>query len=116
MALIAIISVSNCTRIPENDDPVLGAWSKTQIRSATDRQEFVLKEEWIFNDAYLGRYHQYQNNTITFETDFRWSNTDDVYTLTYGEEELQDVEFTMNMSGEPEQLEFIDGNILAVRE
>lgn len=116
MALVAIISASNCTRIPENNDPVLGVWSKTQIASTADKQTMVQKEEWIFNDAYLGRYHQYSNETIIFQTDFKWSSSDGIYAISYGEEQLQDIEVIMNMSGEPEQLEFEDGNILAQRE
>lgn len=116
LAIIAIISVSNCTRVPENNDPVLGVWSKTEIRSVEDKLESVQKEEWIFNDAYLGRYHLYSEETLVFYTDFRWSVDSGMYAITYGEEELQDTEVIMNMTGEPEQLEFTDGSLFALRE
>ena len=116
LAIIAIISVSNCTRIPENNDPVLGIWSKTQISSIADKQEALQKEEWIFNDAYLGRYNLYSDETLIFYTDFRWSVDGEMYSITYGEEGLQDTEVIMDITGEPEQLEFATGGLFALRE
>lgn len=116
LAIIAIISVSNCTRIPENNDPVLGIWSKTQISSIADKQQALQKEEWIFNDAYLGRYNLYSDETLIFYTDFRWSIDGEMYSITYGEEELQDTEVIMDITGEPEQLEFASGGLFALRE
>ncbi|MDT0608080.1 hypothetical protein [Croceitalea rosinachiae] len=116
LAIVTLISVSNCTRIPENNDPVLGIWSKTQINSLEGKQESTQKEEWIFNDAYLGRYHFYLGESLTFYTDFRWSSDAGVYSITYNEEELQDTEVIMNISEEHEQLEFADGGVFAIRE
>lgn len=116
LAIITIISVSNCTRIPENNDPVLGIWSKTQISSIADKQQALQKEEWIFNDAYLGRYNLYSDETLIFYTDFRWSVDGEMYSITYGEEELQDTEVIMDITGEPEQLEFATGGLFALRE
>jgi len=116
LAIIAIISVSNCTRIPENNDPVLGIWSKTQISTIADKQQALQKEEWIFNDAYLGRYNLYSDETLIFYTDFRWSVDNEMYSITYGEEQLQDTEVIMDITGEPEQLEFATGGLFALRE
>ena len=116
LAIIAIVSVSNCTRIPENNDPVLGTWSRAQIGSITNKQESIEREEWIFNDAYLGRYHQYSDNSIIFYTDFQWSIENGVYTITYGEDELQDIKVIMDIADEPEQLEFANGDLFAIRE
>ena len=117
LAIITLISVSNCTRLPENDDPVLGIWSKTEISAVEDRMSSSIeKEEWIFNDAYLGRYHQYSQETLTFSTDFKWTVDNGVYSIVYGEESIEDTTVIINMDDDLEQLEFADGGIFALRE
>ncbi|WP_350287702.1 hypothetical protein [uncultured Croceitalea sp.] len=115
LAIVAIIAVSNCTRVPENDDPILGIWSKANISSET-KVSVSIKEEWIFNDAYLGRYHKYSGNKITFSTDFRWEVTDGVYNIFYGEVDMPEVNVIMDDSGEPQQLQLTQGEIFAIRE
>ncbi|MBC6998179.1 hypothetical protein [Cytophaga sp. FL35] len=84
LGIVAIVLASNCSRIPENNDDVIGIWSDEEINvsSPTAKQETV-RHEWIFNDAYLGRYHRKTNGAITFKTDFKWSIEDDTYTITY---------------------------------
>ncbi len=115
LAIVSIIAASNCTRIPENNDPILGVWSKTNVTTVTNK-EIPEKEEWIFNDAYLGRYHRYANQKIVFYTDFAWSLDNGTYTIIYNEEELSDITVIMNKADEPEQLEFTGGEVFAVRE
>jgi len=117
LAIVGIISVSNCSRIPENNDPVIGIWSQTEIlesRTAANKKE---KNEWIFNDAYLGRYHRYEGNTIVFENDFRWTIEDNTYTLEYPGTGLPNSNVVMTTSNDGKTvLTDENGNIMAVRE
>ncbi len=117
LALIAIISVSNCSEIPENNDPVLGTWLNTTLAVAEDSktQNTGEWEEWIFNDVYLGRYHRYSDNQIVLQTDFRWEVVNGVYSLQYSEEELTDVQVILSQSAENEQLELQNGEVFATR-
>ncbi|GMN07449.1 hypothetical protein MTsPCn5_28380 [Croceitalea sp. MTPC5] len=115
LAIICIIAVSNCTRIPENNDPILGIWSKTASDTGS-KEQVAEREEWIFNDAYLGRYHRYSGKTLTFYTDFAWSVENHTYSIIYNEANLSDTEVIMNNADEPEQLEFISGGTFAVRQ
>ncbi len=115
LAIICIIAVSNCTRIPENNDPILGIWSKTAIGTSS-KEQVVEREEWIFNDAYLGRYHRYSGKTLVFYTDFAWSVENQTYSIIYNEANLSDTEVIMNNADEPEQLELVSGGTFAVRE
>ncbi len=115
LAIICIIAVSNCTRIPENNDPILGIWSKTDIGTSS-KEQVVEREEWIFNDAYLGRYHRYSGKTLVFYTDFAWSVENQTYSIIYNEANLSDTEVIMNNADEPEQLELVSGGTFAVRE
>jgi len=115
LAIISIIAVSNCTRIPENNDPILGVWSKTAAGTSL-KEQVVEKEEWIFNDAFLGRYHRYSGKTLVFYTDFAWSIEDHTYSIIYNEAELSDTNVIMNNADQPEQLELVNGGTFAVRE
>ena len=90
LAILAIIFISNCTRVPENNDPVIGIWSDTELAAATKTtKQRTIRQEWIFNDAYLGRYHEKQDGEIVFKTDFRWNNTDNTYHITYPGTEME---------------------------
>ena len=113
MAIIGIISASNCSRIPENNDPIIGIWTKVEVDA--DNNE-IIKQEWIFNDVYLGRYHLYSNNQLEIKTDFGWSAEESSYTINYpGLEKINDV-VSMKMAQSVEVLEDQQGNILAQRE
>lgn len=83
LAVIGIITISNCTKIPLNNDPILGTWSKISTTTLSDRSDVIINEEWIFNDAYLGRHHRFENNEPTVVTDFSWSKENNIYTIEY---------------------------------
>ncbi len=113
LAIVGFIAVSNCSRIPENNDPVLGIWVKAELlnEDSSKKTTTPISEEWIFNDVYLGRYHRYSNNEIVFYTDFRWDVVDGVYTISYSEEDLSSVQVSLNN----ELLEFENGDVFATR-
>ncbi|UII75035.1 hypothetical protein LV716_12295 [Flagellimonas sp. HMM57] len=115
LSIVSIIAISNCTSIPENNDPILGTW----VKSATtleSKNEASVREEWIFNDVYLGRYQRYSNNTIDFYTDFRWSEDDGIYNIIYSDTEISDVIVNIEETNEPEILSLENGGVFAVRE
>ena len=113
--IVLIIAVSNCTDIPENNDPILGIWTRTNLVSEDSKSSSV-REEWIFNDVYLGRYQRYSNNTLAFYTDFKWSNESGVYTITYSGTDIEEVSVSLEESNQPETLALGDGAVFATRE
>ena len=117
-AIVSIILASNCSRIQENNDPVIGIWSSASTLTDGDSGKVSTRFEWIFNDAYLGRYHIKEIGTVIAKTDFRWTEEDGVYTITYpGMDDKPDDKVTMNAVTE-EQATLVDskGAILAIRE
>ncbi|WP_373518258.1 lipocalin family protein [Pricia sp.] len=117
LAILGIILASNCSRIPENNNPVIGIWSVVEVTEATETaKKQTLRQEWIFNDAYLGRYHQKNNGSITFKTDFRWTYEDDVYTLTYPGTDMSAEIVSMLNEEDATKLADAAGNIMATRE
>ncbi|MDE3741724.1 hypothetical protein [Maribacter polysaccharolyticus] len=117
IAIVGIILASNCSRIPENDDPVIGIWSSASISTDSETAKVSTQYEWIFNDAYLGRYHVKENGNITVTTDFSWSEDGGVYTICYpGLDDKSDDEVTMDASTDQASLVDANGNILAIRE
>ncbi len=115
VAILAIIFVSNCTRIPENDDPIIGIWNDTSL-SLTAKTGEPAHHEWTFNDAYLGRYQSYKNNKMDFKTDFKWSEEDGVYTISYPGTDLPLDMVSMKGSLDGDMLEYQNGSLLAIRE
>ena len=113
LAILGFIAVSNCSRVPENNDPVLGIWVKTEPTNdgLAKNASAPISEEWIFNDVYLGRYHRYSNNEIVFYTDFRWEVIDNVYTISYSVEDMTSVQVSLKS----ELLELENGAIFAIR-
>ena len=80
--VISILFVS-CSKIEVNDNPVIGIW-KNEVKSASNSKNMIIdKEEWIFNDVYLGRFYGYRNGEVTYLTDFRWSFDGKIYTISY---------------------------------
>ncbi len=117
LMIISIVLASNCSRVPENNDPVIGIWSKAETEETSSSAKVRVKEEWIFNDAYLGRYHKYENNTITVENDFRWSIEDETYTISYPGTNFTNDIVIMKTKGNLTVLEVpINGEVLAIRE
>jgi hypothetical protein len=112
LAILAIIFASNCSRIPDNNDPVIGIWAKAEQISSDSN----IEREWTFNDVYLGRFHERENNQLEVVTDFQWTQEDGVYTISYPglENKLDDV-VTMSSSEEGTILKNTKGEIIAIR-
>lgn len=117
MAFIAITIFLNCSTIEENNDPIIGIWYNEDDLSTTNKTSLTTsKQEWTFNDAYLGRYHSYNNSEISFKTDYRWVEKDGVYTISYPGTDFSDDVVTMDDSSGAIILKDQAGNILAIRE
>ncbi|MFD2585974.1 hypothetical protein ACFSQJ_03480 [Croceitalea marina] len=116
LAILALIAVSNCSEIPENNDPILGIWSKSEIASEGEESGDKVRQEWIFNDAYLGRYHNYTNGDLDFYTDFSWSLEGETYTIIYTGTDKPKVQVNLEEAATPEKLALEDGDIFAIRE
>lgn len=114
--LLGVIAVSNCTRVPDNNDPVIGIWTNQELDQSSEKGQVDVKEEWIFNDAYLGRYHRYRGEQIDFLTDFQWERSEEVYNISYPGTEMPTQTATMEETPEGTVLQDQDGKILAVRE
>jgi outer membrane biogenesis lipoprotein LolB len=82
LSIVLIALLTGCSEIPENNDPVIGIWAQTQAPK-DPVAKYVEREEWIFNDAYLGRYHVYQGSELVIQTDFQWNSTGSFYTIEY---------------------------------
>ncbi|MEG3657203.1 hypothetical protein V5097_07305 [Arenibacter palladensis] len=117
LAIIGILLASNCTRITENNDPVIGIWSHIETNGGTtQKQEVTVRQEWIFNDAYLGRYHTYHDKNLTVISDFKWVHKDSLYVISYpGLDKEEDI-VIMTESDNGTVLADSDGNVLAIRE
>ncbi|SNR30687.1 hypothetical protein SAMN04488009_1100 [Maribacter sedimenticola] len=83
VAICAVIFLANCSRIEQNNDPIIGIWSQSKIVPAENSSKQTIRKEWIFNDVYLGRYHEINGTTISLKTDFNWSRQGDTYTIEY---------------------------------
>jgi hypothetical protein len=116
MAIVAIISVSNCSKIPENNDPVIGIWSRMDVNQSEEIKQEAVRQEWIFNDVYLGRYHRYENNRLVFKTDFNWESRDGVYTINYPGTDMMSQQVVRKDHSAGEVLADTQDNILAFRE
>jgi hypothetical protein len=116
LSIIGIIALSNCSQIPENNDPILGIWAKTKIATIEGKGTETVREEWIFNDVYLGRYQSYSNSKLVFYTDFKWSVDNGTYTIIYGDPQVTDVTVSMEKAKTPEILTLGNGSVFATRE
>lgn len=116
LAIIGIILASNCSRIPENNDPVIGIWTNLEVTTSQSAKN-TIKKEWIFNDAYLGRYHTYNNNKIEVITDFSWKKEDEMYIISYPglENKTNDMVKLKEVDGSS-FLQDTSGKTLAIRE
>jgi len=116
LSIIGIVAISNCSRVPENNDPILGIWAKTESSSIDGKGSDATREEWIFNDVYLGRYQSYSNSKLVFYTDFRWSEENGTYTIIYGDPQVEDITVSLEQNGSPEILALENGSVFATRE
>jgi len=117
LAIIGILPASHCTKITENNDPVIGIWShiSTDV-GTTQKQDVTVRQEWIFNDAYLGRYHTYHNKNLTVISDFSWVHKDSLYVISYpGLDKEEDI-VLMTETEHGIILADKEGNVLAIRE
>jgi len=115
LAILVIIFAANCSRIPENDNAIIGIWNDIDLSKAAKSSE-TINNEWTFNDAYLGRYQRYNNNQIDYKTDFKWSEEDGVYTISYPGSDLPIDIVSMKGSVNGDMLEYKNGSLLAIRE
>ena len=111
MVMCALLLFASCSKPPINNDPVIGIWINTIENNSNSKNVIETEHEWIFNDAYLGRYHQYINNNLTIQTDFSWSKSNGTYTISYPGTEFPDDIVVIDNSA----LKETDGNILAER-
>ena len=116
LSIVGIIAISNCTRVPDNHDPILGIWAKTESFSLEGKSANTTREEWIFNDVYLGRYQRYSNSELIFYTDFKWSQENGNYSIIYGDTQLTDITVSLEKAKEPEVLTLDNGSVFATRE
>ena len=113
MVLCAVLLFSSCAKIPINNDPVIGIWINTVENSSSDKNGIQTEYEWIFNDAYLGRHHQYEGKTLTLQTDFSWNKQNGVYTISYPGTDLPNDVVKLIATT---TLQSPEGEILAIRE
>ncbi|MBA4746819.1 MAG: hypothetical protein H2058_16360 [Muricauda sp.] len=116
LCIVGIIAISNCTRVPENHDPILGIWAKTELSSIEGKSAGTVREEWIFNDVYLGRYQRYSDSELIFYTDFKWSEDNGTYSIIYGDPQVTDITVSLKKAQEPEVLTLDNGSVFATRE
>ena len=117
MAICAIVFLANCSRIEQNNDPIIGIWSQSKIITSENSSKQTIRKEWIFNDVYLGRYHEINGTTITLKTDFNWSKQGDIYTVEYrGLEDKPNNYITIQNLDDNFFLKNTDGATMAIRE
>ena len=116
LAIVAIILASNCSRIPENNDPIIGIWERVEVQTSSEAGKQTTRREWIFNDAFLGRFHRIENGETTVKSDFKWKQEEGTYISSYPGLDRDDDIVIMKKSLEITQLERNDGFMLATRE
>lgn len=116
LAIVAIVMASNCSRIPENNDPVIGIWYTVDVKSNSETSKETIKQEWIFNDAYLGRYNRYNGSKIAFKTDFGWAQDDGIYTISYPGTNMTSQRAILEDTSDGMRLTDEEGSILAIKE
>jgi hypothetical protein len=81
MTICAMRLMINCSKTAINNDLVIGIGTKNELSITSKNSKSKIEFDWIFNDDYLGRHHQYLNNNLILQTDFRWKNENDIYTI-----------------------------------
>lgn len=116
MAIVGIILASNCSKIPENNDPVIGIWIDPLSGTSLQAGKIDSQQEWIFNDAFLGRYHRYTNKELTLKTDFKWMKENEDYLISYPGTDLPDQRVFLQDSENGALLKDHNGGVIAVRQ
>lgn len=116
LTIIGIIVLASCTKVEENNDPIIGIWSKVDVQNTSASGKSTVRQEWIFNDAYLGRYHSYESQNLTILTDFEWTVSKNIYTISYPGTDIADVIVSMDELQETIVLTENTGEILAIKE
>lgn len=113
--LVLLALFVSCSKIETNTDPVIGVW-KNNVKSATNSNKMVVdKEEWIFNDVYLGRFQGYKNGIITIYTDFKWTFDGQTYTISYPGTDFPEVKVVMVDEKGMTYLKYLTGKPFAIR-
>jgi hypothetical protein len=114
--LIIWVLVTSCSKIEENNDPVIGIWQHA-VKTATNANKLVVdNEEWIFNDVYLGRFHGYKNGQLVYLTDFKWSVNNDIYIVSYPGTDFPNDLIEMKDTEDGTILMRTEGKIFAVKQ
>ncbi|TDS16742.1 hypothetical protein DFQ03_1225 [Maribacter caenipelagi] len=117
LAICAIVFLANCSRIEQNNDPIIGIWSQSELIITENSSKQTIRKEWIFNDVFLGRYHEIDGSTTILKTDFNWSKQNDVYTIEYkGLDGKPNNIITIKATDDVSYLQKKDGATLAIRE
>ncbi|WP_419213294.1 hypothetical protein ACNR9Q_03875 [Maribacter sp. X9] len=108
--------ISSCSKIEENNDPIIGIWQNT-VKTATNTKKMVVdNEEWIFNDVYLGRFHGYKDGKVVFLTDFKWTVENGTYIVSYPGTDFPDDLVEMKKTEEATILVRMEGKIFAEKQ
>ncbi|GGD76024.1 hypothetical protein [Maribacter cobaltidurans] len=115
-SLLLLLLLVSCSKIEENNDPVIGIW-KNDVKSAMNNNKMVIdKEEWIFNDVYLGRFHGYRNDEVTYLTDFKWTIDGNIYTISYPGTDFPEDRVQMIEEDSITYLTYLSGKPFAIRQ
>ncbi len=114
-AILGIVLASNCSRIPENNNPIIGIWNRIDIKTSETGKQ-TTRREWIFNDAYLGRFQRIENGIMTVKTDFNWKVDGDDYILKYPGIDRPNDTVSLGILSDHSELIRVDGFMLATRD
>ncbi len=115
LIICATVTLAACSEVETNNDPVIGIWSRADFSEAPQGR-ISIREEWIFNDAYLGRYHRYEGNVLNVKTDFSWEKEGGVYRIEYPGLDREADRVTLKRNPDNEILLDLQGEVLAQRE
>lgn len=115
LAICAVLFFCTCTTIEVNNDPVIGIWLNEPKTKTTQTKNQTTLEEWIFNDAYLGRYHRYSFSNITISTDFKWIKTDSIYHVSYPGTDFPKQQLLMQETDKSMLLKDLNNTIIAIK-
>lgn len=117
LAILAVILFSYCSKIESNNDPIIGIWVESVSSTNSTTAASDSRVEWIFNDVYLGRYHEISQGQIVLKTDFSWTQNDGTYIIEYrGIENKSNDIVTIKNTTNGILLQQKDGDRLAIKE